>query len=122
MNNVLIDERRVHVDFSQSVAKLWNTYKNKEQKEAVRELVKKESGLGGRRVREERRDGRSERRGDRSRERRRDESRERGRRRDRSDSRERGRRRERKEKKRRYSSSSLSSCEDRRERAGRSKH
>jgi peptidyl-prolyl cis-trans isomerase-like 4 len=27
MDNVLIDDRRVHVDFSQSVGKLWNRYK-----------------------------------------------------------------------------------------------
>jgi len=29
MENVLIDERRIHVDFSQSVAKLWNTHRRK---------------------------------------------------------------------------------------------
>ena len=30
MENVLIDERRVHVDFSQSVGKLWNKYRRNE--------------------------------------------------------------------------------------------
>lgn len=29
MDNALIDERRIHVDFSQSVSKLWNKYKHK---------------------------------------------------------------------------------------------
>ena len=29
MDNVLIDERRIHCDFSQSVAKLWNTHRRK---------------------------------------------------------------------------------------------
>ena len=29
MDGVLIDERRIHVDFSQSVSKLWNTFKRK---------------------------------------------------------------------------------------------
>ena len=27
MENVLIDDRRIHVDFSQSVSKLWSRYK-----------------------------------------------------------------------------------------------
>jgi len=27
MENVLIDDRRIHVDFSQSVAKLWNSWR-----------------------------------------------------------------------------------------------
>jgi peptidyl-prolyl cis-trans isomerase-like 4 len=29
MDNTLIDDRRIHVDFSQSVSKLWNKFKNK---------------------------------------------------------------------------------------------
>lgn len=29
MDNALIDDRRIHVDFSQSVAKLWSQYKGK---------------------------------------------------------------------------------------------
>ncbi|KAK7319872.1 hypothetical protein RJT34_04600 [Clitoria ternatea] len=32
MDNALIDDRRIHVDFSQSVAKLWSQYKRKGQK------------------------------------------------------------------------------------------
>ncbi|KAK7342879.1 hypothetical protein VNO80_25837 [Phaseolus coccineus] len=32
MDNALIDDRRIHVDFSQSVAKLWSQYKRKDQK------------------------------------------------------------------------------------------
>jgi len=35
MDGVLIDERRIHVDFSQSVAKLWNSYRRKTLKEAA---------------------------------------------------------------------------------------
>ena len=31
MNNVLIDDRRIKVDFSQSVAKLWNKRRRGEQ-------------------------------------------------------------------------------------------
>lgn len=27
MDNVLIDDRRIHVDFSQSVSQLWNRYR-----------------------------------------------------------------------------------------------
>lgn len=27
MDNALIDDRRIHVDFSQSVAKLWSQYR-----------------------------------------------------------------------------------------------
>ena len=30
MDNALIDDRRIHVDFSQSVSKLWNKYRRKE--------------------------------------------------------------------------------------------
>lgn len=32
MDNALIDDRRIHVDFSQSVAKLWSQYRQKDQK------------------------------------------------------------------------------------------
>ncbi|TKY68586.1 Peptidyl-prolyl cis-trans isomerase CYP59 [Spatholobus suberectus] len=32
MDNALIDDRRIHVDFSQSVAKLWSLYRQKDQK------------------------------------------------------------------------------------------
>ncbi|RDX67312.1 Peptidyl-prolyl cis-trans isomerase CYP59, partial [Mucuna pruriens] len=32
MDNALIDDRRIHVDFSQSVAKLWSQYRRKDQK------------------------------------------------------------------------------------------
>ncbi|XP_020205934.1 peptidyl-prolyl cis-trans isomerase CYP59 isoform X2 [Cajanus cajan] len=32
MDNALIDDRRIHVDFSQSVAKLWTQYRRKDQK------------------------------------------------------------------------------------------
>nr|XP_007140834.1 hypothetical protein PHAVU_008G145400g [Phaseolus vulgaris]ESW12828.1 hypothetical protein PHAVU_008G145400g [Phaseolus vulgaris] len=32
MDNALIDDRRIHVDFSQSVSKLWSQYKRKDQK------------------------------------------------------------------------------------------
>lgn len=31
MDNVLIDDRRIHVDFSQSVSKLWSSYRRKDQ-------------------------------------------------------------------------------------------
>lgn len=30
MDNALIDDRRIHVDFSQSVARLWSQYRRKE--------------------------------------------------------------------------------------------
>lgn len=30
MDNALIDDRRIHVDFSQSVSKLWSQYKRKD--------------------------------------------------------------------------------------------
>jgi hypothetical protein len=32
MDNALIDDRRIHVDFSQSVAKLWSQYMRKDNK------------------------------------------------------------------------------------------
>ncbi|XP_061340665.1 peptidyl-prolyl cis-trans isomerase CYP59 isoform X2 [Gastrolobium bilobum] len=32
MDNALIDDRRIHVDFSQSVAKLWSQYRRKDQR------------------------------------------------------------------------------------------
>lgn len=40
MDNVNIDERRIHVDFSQSVATLWAPYKKKQFQEAAKELFK----------------------------------------------------------------------------------
>ncbi len=39
MENVLIDERRIHVDFSQSVAKLWNTHRRKTLKQAADQIL-----------------------------------------------------------------------------------
>lgn len=30
MDNALIDDRRIHVDFSQSVSKLWSQYRRKD--------------------------------------------------------------------------------------------
>ena len=35
MNNVLIDDRRIKVDFSQSVAKLWNKRRRGERMKAI---------------------------------------------------------------------------------------
>lgn len=32
MDNTLIDDRRIHVDFSQSVSKLWSQYRRKDNK------------------------------------------------------------------------------------------
>lgn len=37
MNNVLIDDRRIKVDFSQSVAKLWNRRRRGERMTQYRE-------------------------------------------------------------------------------------
>jgi peptidyl-prolyl cis-trans isomerase-like 4 len=42
MDGVLIDERRIHVDFSQSVAKLWNTFRRKQLKETAEQILEKE--------------------------------------------------------------------------------
>jgi peptidyl-prolyl cis-trans isomerase-like 4 len=42
MENVLIDERRIHVDFSQSVAKLWNKHRRNVLKEAAQKIVEKD--------------------------------------------------------------------------------
>lgn len=42
MEGVLIDERRIHVDFSQSVAKLWNTHRRRTLKEAAQQIVERE--------------------------------------------------------------------------------
>ena len=42
MNGVLIDERRIHVDFSQSVSQLWNQHRRKQMKEAVNQLINDE--------------------------------------------------------------------------------
>lgn len=38
MNNVLIDERRIKVDFSQSVSKLWNNHRRGQMKEAAKSI------------------------------------------------------------------------------------
>jgi len=40
MDNVLIDDRRIHVDFSQSVSKLWNKFRRKEDGDH-------DAGMGG---------------------------------------------------------------------------
>ena len=40
MNNVNIDERRIKVDFSQSVATMWAPYKKRQFQEAAKELFK----------------------------------------------------------------------------------
>ncbi len=42
MDNVLIDERRIHCDFSQSVAKLWNTHRRRTLKEAAQQVIQRE--------------------------------------------------------------------------------
>ena len=42
MENVLIDERRIHIDFSQSVAKLWNTHRRKTLKQAAEHILQNE--------------------------------------------------------------------------------
>lgn len=42
MDNVLIDERRIHCDFSQSVAKLWNTHRRRTLKEAAQQIIQRE--------------------------------------------------------------------------------
>lgn len=39
MDNALIDDRRIHVDFSQSVAKLWSQYRRKDQQNGNSELA-----------------------------------------------------------------------------------
>ena len=43
MEGVLIDERRIHVDFSQSVAKLWNTHRRRTMKQAAEQLLVRDS-------------------------------------------------------------------------------
>ena len=68
MENVLIDERRIHVDFSQSVAKLWNTHRRKTLKQAAQQILQKEQGqvvypMAGRRRNPEQRRRSRERRG-----------------------------------------------------------
>lgn len=59
MNNVLIDDRRIKVDFSQSVAKLWN---KRRRGEAMTAYTGHSSGSSGRTMRTERstRAGRNE--------------------------------------------------------------
>jgi peptidyl-prolyl cis-trans isomerase-like 4 len=42
MDNILIDERRIHVDFSQSVAKLWNTHRRRTLKVAAEQIIERE--------------------------------------------------------------------------------
>jgi peptidyl-prolyl cis-trans isomerase-like 4 len=37
MENVIIDDRRIHVDFSQSVAKLWNDRKQRKKKRSYKD-------------------------------------------------------------------------------------
>jgi hypothetical protein len=43
MDGVLIDERRVKVDFSNSVAKLWNTHKKKKLQQHAHQMIIKEA-------------------------------------------------------------------------------
>lgn len=38
MDNALIDDRRIHVDFSQSVAKLWSSYRRGGKNQGVKGL------------------------------------------------------------------------------------
>jgi len=45
MEGVSIDERRIHVDFSQSVAKLWNTHRKKQLIEAGKQILDKEKKI-----------------------------------------------------------------------------
>ena len=39
MDGVLIDERRVKVDFSNSVAKLWNSHRRKQLQKKAQEIL-----------------------------------------------------------------------------------
>lgn len=41
MDNALIDDRRIHVDFSQSVAKLWSQYRRKDLQKGKGEFTVK---------------------------------------------------------------------------------
>lgn len=43
MNNSLIDERRIKVDFSQSVAKLWSCYRRKQYAEIAKQIAQMET-------------------------------------------------------------------------------
>lgn len=45
MDGVLIDERRIHVDFSQSVSKLWNTFRRKQLKETAQIIIERDQAL-----------------------------------------------------------------------------
>ncbi|CDW89961.1 peptidylprolyl isomerase-like 4 [Stylonychia lemnae] len=45
MEGVAIDERRIHVDFSQSVAKLWNSHRKKQLKIAADKILEHEEIL-----------------------------------------------------------------------------
>lgn len=49
MNNVLIDDRRIKVDFSQSVSKLWNRFLMRPRQKPLVPLVKKEEKGGEKR-------------------------------------------------------------------------
>ena len=42
MNGALIDERRIHVDFSQSVAKQWNAHRKKQLRDAAQSILKEQ--------------------------------------------------------------------------------
>lgn len=42
MDGVLIDERRIKVDFSNSVAKLWNSHNRKKLQEKAQEIIEQE--------------------------------------------------------------------------------
>lgn len=40
MDNVLVDERRIKVDFSNSVSKLWNSFHRKNLQEKAHDIIK----------------------------------------------------------------------------------
>ena len=42
MNGVLVDERRIKVDFSNSVAKLWNQHRRKRLRDEARNILEDE--------------------------------------------------------------------------------
>ena len=42
MDGVLIDERRIKVDFSQSVAKQWNQHRKGKLKDAAQQIISEE--------------------------------------------------------------------------------
>lgn len=47
MDNALIDERRIHVDFSQSVSRIWNKTRRREAEEMRRRILGPEEGNQG---------------------------------------------------------------------------